>query len=88
MRTGLTHDICRLSAMPASDIPNKSREIARLSLLDWAACTIAGASEPLAMRLGAFLDQEAGHSGGLRRWREASSRACCGFAEWRGLACA
>ncbi|MEO0371337.1 MAG: MmgE/PrpD family protein [Pseudomonadota bacterium] len=40
-----------LAATPRDDLPPRALTLARLSLLDWMACGIAGQSEPLAIKL-------------------------------------
>ncbi|MBV7394064.1 MmgE/PrpD family protein [Mameliella sediminis] len=52
--------LMELARMPGTDMPSRSREMARLSLLDWVACLRAGASEPVTLRLAAYLDSEGG----------------------------
>ena len=43
------------------EMPAEAREFARLSLLDWMACGMAGASEPVAIALRKVLSAEGGH---------------------------
>lgn len=61
MDTPITSVLRRLAFFPASELPENSRAIARLSLLDWAACAIAGRNQPVAENLGRLLDAEGGN---------------------------
>lgn len=46
--------------MPVSDLPDDALWLARLSLLDWMACGMAGVGEPLSAKLRALAAAEAG----------------------------
>ncbi|MDO5604121.1 MAG: MmgE/PrpD family protein [Paracoccus sp. (in: a-proteobacteria)] len=52
--------IADLALMPAADLPERAREMARLSLMDWMACGLAGADEPVAGALRMMIAQEGG----------------------------
>ena len=45
--TSLTDDIIDIAMRPADQVPDLPLDFARLSLLDWMTCGIAGTSEPL-----------------------------------------
>ncbi|MBL8580301.1 MAG: MmgE/PrpD family protein [Mesorhizobium sp.] len=49
-----------LAQLPADRLPQRAMSLARLSLLDWMACGIAGTEEPLAVKLRMLADLEAG----------------------------
>ncbi|NBR03581.1 MAG: hypothetical protein EBT94_10715 [Alphaproteobacteria bacterium] len=47
----LTSDIVDMALRPAAKVPEQALGFARLSLLDWMTCGVAGTSEPLALKL-------------------------------------
>jgi 2-methylcitrate dehydratase PrpD len=49
-----------LASMPSGRLPKRAMSLARFSLLDWMACGMAGTSEPVAAKLRALAEQEAG----------------------------
>jgi 2-methylcitrate dehydratase PrpD len=49
-----------LASMPPDRLPKRAISLARFSLLDWMACGMAGTSEPVAAKLRALAEQEAG----------------------------
>ena len=78
-----------LAALPAGDIPDSARTMARFSLFDWMVCGRAGAGEPLAGILRAYVLAEGG-----RPVASVSSAAGqdagpgSGAGEWRDQPCA
>ena len=54
----LIDHILDLSALPAESLPAGALGLARLSLLDWMACAIAGTGEPVATKLRALAEAE------------------------------
>lgn len=56
----LIERVINLASLPASRLPARAKDLARLSLLDWMACGIAGAEEPVATKLREFAGLEAG----------------------------
>lgn len=56
----LIEHIIDLSALPAERLPSGALGLARLSLLDWMACGIAGVDEPVAVKLRALVESEGG----------------------------
>lgn len=56
----LIEHIIDLSALPAERLPSGALGLARLSLLDWMACGIAGIDEPVAVKLRALVESEGG----------------------------
>ena len=49
--SSLTDGIIDIAMRPADAVPDLPLTFARLSLLDWMTCAIAGAGEPLALKL-------------------------------------
>ena len=49
--TSLTDDIIDIAMRPADQVPDLPLDFAKLSLLDWMTCGIAGTGEPLAVKL-------------------------------------
>ena len=56
----LMEQLLELAFMPESDLSAQGLTRARLSLLDWMACGLAGCTEPLAQKLREFADLEGG----------------------------
>lgn len=56
----LTDILINLARMPAAQIPPKALGMARLSLLDWMTCGLAGVAEPVAGTLRALAEAEGG----------------------------
>ncbi|MBE2278681.1 MAG: MmgE/PrpD family protein [Rhodobacteraceae bacterium] len=50
-----------LAALPAMALPAAGRRMARISLFDWMVCGLAGADEPVSVRLRAAIGAEGGH---------------------------
>ena len=49
--TSLTDDIIDIAMRPADQVPDLPLDFAKLSLLDWMTCGVAGTGEPLAVKL-------------------------------------
>ncbi len=49
-----------LALTSRQDLPDDARAMARLSLLDWMACGLAGVNEPVAQKVRATLAAEGG----------------------------
>ena len=49
--TSLTDDIIDIAVRPADQVPDLPLDFAKLSLLDWMTCGVAGTGEPLAVKL-------------------------------------
>ena len=69
--TSLTDGIIDIAMRPKSQVPDLALDFAKLSLLDWMACGIAGTSEPLAVNLRQLAAGEGGQPiasalGGMR----------------------
>ena len=69
--TSLTDDIIDIAMRPADQVPDLPLDFAKLSLLDWMTCGIAGTSEPLAVKLRQLAAGEGGQPvasvlGGMR----------------------
>ena len=69
--TSLTDGIIDIAMRPASQVPDLPLDFAKLSLLDWMTCGIAGTSEPLAVNLRQLAAGEGGQPvasvlGGMR----------------------
>ena len=69
--TSLTDGIIDIAMRPKSQVPDLALDFAKLSLLDWMACGIAGTSEPLAVKLRQLAAGEGGQPiastlGGMR----------------------
>ena len=60
MAEGFVDHLISLSRAPAADLPSGALQLARLSLLDWMACGLAGVDEPLAGILRALAEAEGG----------------------------
>lgn len=60
MAEGFVDHLISLSRTPAADLPSGALQLARLSLLDWMACGLAGVDEPLAGILRALAEAEGG----------------------------
>lgn len=58
----LIEHILDLSTLPAERLSPQALGLARLSLLDWIACAIAGTDEPVAVKLRALAEAEGGRS--------------------------
>ena len=58
--TDLTSGLILLAGRPADDIPSRAALFARLSLLDWMTCGIAGQDEPLAHKFRQLANSEGG----------------------------
>lgn len=56
----LIDDVIDLSRLPGADIPGPVAGLARLSLLDWLTCGLAGVQEPVARMLRQFASAEGG----------------------------
>ncbi|MCX7645111.1 MAG: MmgE/PrpD family protein [Rhodobacteraceae bacterium] len=56
----LTEELIDLAQCPAAELPHGALALARLSLLDWMACGLAGAGEPVAQRLRRLAEEEGG----------------------------
>lgn len=56
----LIDDLIELAAAPVVALPEPALALARFSLLDWMACGLGGASEPLAAMLRRLAEEEAG----------------------------
>lgn len=56
----LIEHVLELSALPSDKLPKPALSLARLSLLDWIACGLAGVDEPLAQKLRQFALSEGG----------------------------
>ena len=56
----LIEHILALSSLPAGRLPPAALSLARLSLLDWMACGIAGVGEPVAVKIRALAQSEKG----------------------------
>ena len=56
----ITADLIGLAQRPADTLPAPALALARLSLLDWLACGLAGTSEPLAVKMRALAEAECG----------------------------
>ncbi len=56
----LIEDVISLASLPVGRLPGRALSLARLSLLDWMACGIAGIDEPVAVKLRALAELEAG----------------------------
>lgn len=54
----LIEHILDLSTLPAERLSPQALGLARLSLLDWIACAIAGTDEPVAVKLRALAEAE------------------------------
>ncbi len=52
--------IIELAQWPNGELPKRQMSLARLSLLDWIVCGLAGTREPVAVKLRAFASAEAG----------------------------
>ena len=52
--------IVSLAALPREEMSSQALNLARLSLLDWMTCGIAGAGEPVATKLRSLAEQEGG----------------------------
>jgi len=69
--TSLTDGIIDIAMRPKSQVPDLALDFAKLSLLDWMVCGIAGTSEPLAVKLRQLAAGEGGQPiastlGGMR----------------------
>ena len=69
--TSLTDEIINIAVRPAGQVPNLPLDFAKLSLLDWMTCAIAGTGEPLAVKLRQLAASESGQPvasvlGGMR----------------------
>ena len=69
--TSLTDEIIDIAMRPADHVPDLPLDFAKLSLLDWMTCAIAGTGEPLAVKLRHLAASEAGQPvasvlGGMR----------------------
>ena len=58
--THLTEELIAMAARSADIIPSRAALFARLSLLDWMTCGIAGWNEPLALKLRQLSEMEGG----------------------------
>ena len=58
--TYLTEELIALAGRSADIIPSRAALFARLSLLDWMTCGIAGREEPLALKLRKLSRMEGG----------------------------
>ena len=58
--THLTEELIALAGRSADIIPSRAALFARLSLLDWMTCGIAGRNEPLALKLRQLSEMEGG----------------------------
>ena len=56
----LIDEVIELAGLPAAALPDPALSLARLSLLDWMACGLAGAGEPVAETLRRLAEDEAG----------------------------
>jgi 2-methylcitrate dehydratase PrpD len=56
----LIEHVIDLASLPASRLPKRAIRLACFSLLDWMACGIAGADEPVAVKLRRLAELEAG----------------------------
>lgn len=56
----LIHNLTSLSLMPASQLSETALVMARLSLLDWMGCGLAGRAEPVAQKLRKLAEAEGG----------------------------
>jgi len=56
----LTGELIDLALCPAAELPANALAFARLSLLDWMACGLAGAAEPVAEKLRRLAAEEGG----------------------------
>ncbi|MCT4368835.1 hypothetical protein CLG85_000125 [Yangia mangrovi] len=78
-----------LAQLPPEDCPGEALLLARVSLLDWLICGIAGASEPVAEKMRAFAAAEqGGRRPGLALRRRYGPGADGGAGQWHHLACA
>ena len=69
--TSLTDDIIDIAMRPADQVPDLPLDFAKLSLLDWMTCGVAGTGEPLAVKLRQLAAGEGGQPlatvlGGMR----------------------
>ncbi len=69
--TSLTDDIIDIAMRPANQVPDLPLDFAKLSLLDWMTCGVAGTGEPLAVKLRQLAAGEGGQPlatvlGGMR----------------------
>ena len=69
--TSLTDEIIDIAVRPAGHVPDLPLDFAKLSLLDWMTCAIAGTGEPLAVKLRQLAASESGQPvasvlGGMR----------------------
>lgn len=69
--TSLTDEIIEIAMRPADHVPDLPLNFAKLSLLDWMTCAIAGTGEPLAVKLRQLAASESGEPvasvlGGMR----------------------